>query len=116
MGLPELHVLLRSDRDEQVLATGAVTVVDGDVEQAWLPVRCGGCGETVFLAGRQRGLPDEDTTATAHSGICEACGQAIEARVRYLHDRYRGEWQPLANPEVDGGEAIDVPDVGERVH
>lgn len=115
MAPPSLHLLLRTDRDEQVVETGTVTEVAGDLEQAWLPVECGSCGDEVLLEGKQRGLPDEDMTATAHAGGCPSCGHHLEAEVRYLHDRYRGEWQPLANPDVDGGEAIDVPEIAEQV-
>lgn len=114
VGLPDLRVLFRTDRDEQVLRTGRMQEVEGDVETAWLPVRCGACGELVMLEGHQRGVADRDMTATEHEGQCPACGQAIRARVEYMQEGYRS-WQPLANPDVEGAEAVDVDDVAERI-
>ena len=110
VALPTLRIVVRTDRDEQVLESGTVTEVDGDVEQAWLPVECGGCGEIVMVAGEQRGMRDREMTATAHRGTCPDCGQRIEVRVEYMQERF-DRWQPLANPEVEGGEAVEVDDV-----
>jgi hypothetical protein len=111
---PAFNVLLVTDRDERVLEPGQVTPVDGDVEAAWLPVRCDGCGENVLARGRQRGRADVDMTATSHRAECRSCGLAIRAVVEYLHDQYR-TWQPLVPDDVEHGEVVHVADLADRV-
>lgn len=111
---PPFNVLLVSDRDQVLVQPASVTSIEGDVEQAWLPVRCEGCDEIVLVRGHQTGVADVDMTETTHKATCGECGLEIRGRVEYLQDQYR-TWQPLANDNITNGQPVYLPDLQDRV-